>query len=294
MSAVSFFAGGWGYLQLVKLPAAAGPAAALPAGGGSLLGNSTLLLGLAALLVTAVLAGLLSTLRAVSPLAAGLPGAVLLAWTALYLVSVRQAVAFIPLRSAAPGAGWQALLFHGVLGAAGAVMVFPLFMPSRGRAPVRAGDAGPRATAFAADEYLSSERPETSAARPGPATSGRAGEPALVGNVMSHPGGRGSVRPVDTSRVTGASRALRATGSFRAATGSIPRAAGPVTRDTGSYRRDTGSFTHDTGSVTRDSGSAAKDSGYFTRDTGSFGAAADGSRLGRPYYQGPEQSHEGW
>ena len=32
------------------------------------------------------------------------------------------------------GAGWEALLFNGVLGAAGAVMVLPLFVPSRWRA----------------------------------------------------------------------------------------------------------------------------------------------------------------
>src|SRR5436305_1965118 len=47
-------------------------------------------------------------------------------------------------------------------------------------------------------------------------------EPELVGTVISRPF-PSNVRPVDTTRVTGASRALRATGSFRARTGPIPR-----------------------------------------------------------------------
>ena len=40
----------------------------------------------------------------------------LIAWTAVYLVSVRRAVEFIPLRSHSFGAGWEGLLFNGVLG----------------------------------------------------------------------------------------------------------------------------------------------------------------------------------
>ena len=108
-----------------------GQADALPAGGGSLLGDRPLLFALAALVLTAVLAGVLAAVRRISPLAAGLPGALLLAWTALDLVSVQQAVALIPLRTHAAGAGWEALLFNGVLGLAGAVLVFPLFIPSR-------------------------------------------------------------------------------------------------------------------------------------------------------------------
>ena len=138
MTAVMFFAGAWGYLQLLRLPVPPGQANALPAGGGSLLSNSTALLALAALLVTAVLAGVLAVVPWFSPLASGLPGVLLLAWTALYLVSVRRAVEFIPLRSHSFGAGWEGLLFNGILGAVGAVMVFPMFIPSRWRGPRRA------------------------------------------------------------------------------------------------------------------------------------------------------------
>jgi hypothetical protein len=215
MTAVMFFAGSWGYLRLLKLPVPPGQPAALPAGGGSLLSNSEMLLALAAVLGTAVLAGLLVMLPQVSPLAAGLPGLLLLAWTALYLASVRRAVAFIPLRWHAFGAGWEGLLFNGVLGAAGAVMVFPLFIPSRWRAARPAAVAGPDVSAREVDDYLTPARTDNRT-RPRPEE-----EPTLVGTVL-----RGSVTRVDTTRITGASRALRNTGSFRVDTGSVPRATG--------------------------------------------------------------------
>lgn len=215
MTAVMFFAGAWGYLRLLKLPVPPGQQATLPGGGGSLLTDHSLLLALAAVLGTAVLAGLLVMAPRVSPLAAGLPGTLLLAWTALYLVSVRRAVALIPLRSHAFGAGWEGLLFNGVLGAAGAVMVFPMFIPSRWRRPLRAEVDGADVSAFEEDDYLTAAR-----------TGGRARQrpeeaPALTGTVMP-----GSVRRVDTTRITGASRALRNTGSFRVDTGAMPRATG--------------------------------------------------------------------
>jgi hypothetical protein len=219
MGAVMFFAGAWGYLRLLKLPVAAGQAAALPADGGSLLSDRSMLLALAALIVTAVLAGLLVISRRISPLAAGLPGALLLAWTALYLVSVRRAVEFIPLRSQAFGAGWEALLFNGVLGAAGAVMVFPLFIPSRWRGARGARGAAADSAGFEVDDYLSAVRPD---AGQRPDSRHRLREDELVGTVL----GGGSVRPVDTTRVTGASRALRATGSFSTVPGSAPRTTG--------------------------------------------------------------------
>ena len=220
MTAIMFFAGSWGYLRLLKLPVPPGQLAALPAGGGSLLGNSSMLLALAAVVGPAVLAGLLVMLPRISPLAAGLPGLLLLAWTALYLVSVRRAVTFIPLRSHAFGAGWEGLLFNGVLGTAGAVLVFPLFIPSRWRAARVADVAGPDVSAREVDDYLTAVTTDNRA-RQQPAE-----EPALVGTVMP-----GSVNRVDTTRITGASRALRNTGSFRIGTGSVPRATGPFPAD---------------------------------------------------------------
>lgn len=217
MTAVMFFAGAWGYLRLLKLPVPAGQAAALPAGGGSQFTNGSLLLALAAVLGAAVLAGLLVVVRRISPLAAGLPGVLLLAWTGLYLASVRRAVDFIPLRSDSFGAGWEALLFNGVLGAAGAVMIFPLFIPSRWREPRRADDVTLDAPVSEPDDYLADVGMGAEARR-------QEEMPTLTGTVLSRP--VGDANRVDTTRVTGASRALRNTGSFRVSTGTNPRATG--------------------------------------------------------------------
>ena len=134
MAGVLFFPGAWGYLWLLRLPVPADQLSGLPAGGGSLISDHHVLLALAALAGTALLGGLLIVVPRVSPLAAGLPGLLLLGWTALYLVNVRQGVDLIPLRSDPFGAGFEAMLFSGVLGAAGLAMILPMFVPSRWRA----------------------------------------------------------------------------------------------------------------------------------------------------------------
>ena len=232
MTMVMYFGAAWGYLQLLKLPVPPGQASALPAGGGSLVSNSTALLAISVLLVTAVLAGVLAVVPWVSPLASGLPGLLLLAWTALYVVSVRHAVALIPLRSHAFGAGWEGLLFNGILGAVGAVMVFPMFIPSRWRLSRRAdSDAFTRDV----DDYLTDVKANTSSRRSRDDVFGDVDE--LVGTVIAPPAG---ARPVDTSHVTGASRALRNTGSFNIPTGNIPTGnlpAGAQPPAAGPYRR---------------------------------------------------------
>ena len=136
MAGVLFFPGAWGYLRLLRVPAAGDQLSNLPAGGGSLLTDHHLLLALAALAGTALLAGLLVAVPWFSPLAAGLPGLLLIGWTALYLVNVRQGVDLIPLRADPFGAGFEAMLFDGVLGAAGLAMILPMFVPSRWRSRV--------------------------------------------------------------------------------------------------------------------------------------------------------------
>ena len=128
-----FFGGGWGYLRLLQVPTAHEPQASLPAGGGSLLHNHQVLFSLAALLAVGLLIGLLMAVPWVSPLASGLPGLALLALTGLYLARVHQAVQLIPLRTRPYGLGFEALLFNGLLAAAGLAMVVPLFVPSRWR-----------------------------------------------------------------------------------------------------------------------------------------------------------------
>jgi hypothetical protein len=141
---VVFFAGGWGYLRLLRVPPASGSLAGLPAGGGSLIGNHSVLASLGALLATGLVVGILIGAPRISPLAAGLPGLAMLALTGLYLASVRHAVQVIPLRTQTFGAGFEAMLIDGVLALAGLAMVIPMFVPSRWR---RAGRAGPGAAA---------------------------------------------------------------------------------------------------------------------------------------------------
>src|SRR5216117_4024474 len=121
MAAALFFAASWGYLKLLIGPA----------GRGTLLHDHAVLEGFGALLGVSLLAGLLMAVPRISPLAAGLPGLALLAWTGLYLFSVRHAVQYIPLKSRAYGTGFEAMLFDGVLALAGLAMVIPLFVPSR-------------------------------------------------------------------------------------------------------------------------------------------------------------------
>jgi hypothetical protein len=149
---VLFFAGGWGYLRLLRAPAANGSLAGLPASGGSLIGNHNVLAALAALLATGLVVGILVAAPRVSPLAAGLPGLALLALTGLYLASVRHAVQLIPLRARPFGVGFEAMLIDGVLGLAGLAMIVPMFVPSRWRRAARAGlaDSGPAASGLLA------------------------------------------------------------------------------------------------------------------------------------------------
>ncbi len=171
MTGVLFFPGSWGYLRLLRVPAVAGPLSQLPAGGGSLISDNNVLIALAALAGTGLLAGILVAGPRISPLAAGLPGLLLLGWTGLYLVSVRHAVDLIPLRSDPFGAGFEAMLINGILGAAGLAMVVPMFVPSRWRAR-STGES----EAAGADEFISSldETTET------PVPAGRADRPAQL------------------------------------------------------------------------------------------------------------------
>ena len=130
LAAAVFFAASWGYLKLLIGPARLGT---LPGGGGSLWHNHAVLEGFGALLGVGLIAGLLIAAPRISPLAAGLPGLVLLAWTGLYLFSARRAVHYIPLKTRPYGTGFEAMLFDGVLALIGLAMIIPLFIPSRWR-----------------------------------------------------------------------------------------------------------------------------------------------------------------
>ena len=89
------------------------------------------LLALSALLATGLFLGILLAVRAVSPLATGLPGLGLLAWTALLAVSPHRALGWVPLPGHAFGFGFRLLLASGALAVLGAAMIVPLFIPSR-------------------------------------------------------------------------------------------------------------------------------------------------------------------
>src|ERR1700728_3927085 len=138
LAAAVFFAASWGYLRLLRVPVANGGSSTLPAQGGGLLHDSNVLYAFAAVAGTALLAGIFIAVRQVSPLAAGLPGLGLIAWTVVYGFSVRRAVHYIPLRGDMFGAGFEAMLMNGLLAAAGLALVVPLFLPSRWRASARA------------------------------------------------------------------------------------------------------------------------------------------------------------
>jgi hypothetical protein len=139
LAAGAFFGGAWGYMFAARGLAASaaansgGPDGGLPAAGGSLFENAHVMVGGGALLAVGLAAGLLLVIPWVSPLAAGLPGLVLVAWTVLYLADVREAVRLIPLKGQDSGSGFEVLLFAGLLGMAGLAMIVPLFIPSRWR-----------------------------------------------------------------------------------------------------------------------------------------------------------------
>ena len=140
LSAAVFFGGGWAYDRL--LTRNHGSAWSLPAGGGNFVSNSVVTSGLGAMAGVALLIGLALLIRRVSPLATALPGLVLLAWTALYVNSPERAVRYIPLKAQSVGLGFAGLGTTGILGAAGLVLVLPLFFPSRWRRPAGADAHG--------------------------------------------------------------------------------------------------------------------------------------------------------
>jgi hypothetical protein len=147
LAAAVFFGAAWGYQLVFNGVGASGAAnsgrppadgGGLPAGGGSLLLNGHVMLGGGLMLAVGLAIGLLMMVPRVSPLAAGLPGLVLVAWTGLYVSDVREAVKLIPLPSHGFGIGFELLLFDGLLGMFGLAMIVPLFIPSRWRRAPRA------------------------------------------------------------------------------------------------------------------------------------------------------------
>jgi hypothetical protein len=120
LAATLFFGAGWGITRLSALPAE-----------GLTMTSIRGLSSLGAVAGAGLLLGILIAAPRVSPLAAGLPGLVLLAWTALFSVSGTLAVKLIPMGQDPSGAGLHAALMNGVAALLGFAMIFPLFVPSR-------------------------------------------------------------------------------------------------------------------------------------------------------------------
>jgi hypothetical protein len=164
MAVALFLLGAWGYQRLSRDASGS----LLPAGGGSLLPDHHTLAALIAVALTGMLAGILVTAPRISPLAAGLPGLLLLGWTALYVAGTRHAVGLVPLKSHVYGAGLEEMLRSGILGAAGLAMIIPLFVPSRWRTRRSAGPAAAETIDFFSDltRTTGSEVPDEPAGQP--------------------------------------------------------------------------------------------------------------------------------
>lgn len=126
--AMLFFGTAWGVGRIVVLRGgvtALGPEHALTSTHG--------LIAVGVVLATGLVIGILLAVPAVSPLATGLPGLILLGWSALVVIHSKYAVRYLPLPGTHFGTGLTYLLFNGVLGLLGAVMLIPLAVPSRWR-----------------------------------------------------------------------------------------------------------------------------------------------------------------
>lgn len=103
------------------------------------------------LAATGLLLGVLLALQRVSPLAGGLPGVVLLAWSALAAFDHADGLRIVPLQHQAFGQGFKDMLLEGLAAVLGAVLITPLLilLASRLRwrravgGAVQAGDPSP-------------------------------------------------------------------------------------------------------------------------------------------------------
>ena len=125
LAAAIFLGGGWAVAKMLRL--AAENMSLTSIGGLSALGI---------LLLVGLFLGIL-LLAPVSPLSTALPGLVMLAWTALLGLNAALATRIIPLRHGQIGAAFHSMLVSGVLVVLGAVMIVPLFIPSRWRSAGR-------------------------------------------------------------------------------------------------------------------------------------------------------------
>jgi hypothetical protein len=128
VAAMLFFGAAWGVARILALRGTVtgtGTAHALTSASG--------LTAVGLVVATGLVIGILLVARPVSPLATGLPGLVLLAWSAMVVVHSKYAGRYLPLPGSHFAEGFTYLLFNGVLALLGAVMIVPLAVPSRWR-----------------------------------------------------------------------------------------------------------------------------------------------------------------
>jgi hypothetical protein len=136
MSAAIFVGGGWSSARILAAHAA-----------GTSLTSTSGALVLAALLGTGLFLGVVVAAPVASPLGAGLPGLILLGWSAIHVVNAHLALRLIPLSGTTAAGGFQTMLTGGILALLGAIMIVPMFVPSRWRSREPVDDFAPSAVA---------------------------------------------------------------------------------------------------------------------------------------------------
>jgi hypothetical protein len=116
-AAALFFGACWGVTRIIALHVTANPHAGHPL---------TSLHGLLAV-------GVVALAPRASPLASGLPGLVMLGWSALWIVGSRYTLRYMPFPGTQQASGLTFLLDHGILLMLGALLIVALFVPSRWR-----------------------------------------------------------------------------------------------------------------------------------------------------------------
>jgi hypothetical protein len=119
---VLFFADGWA-IQTITGRVAPGE--------GLVSAHNVAAFGLLA--ATGLLLGALLALQRVSPLAGGLPGVVLIAWSALAAFDHGDALRLVPLQHHSFGQGFTDMLLEGLAAVLGAVLIAPLLIPLASR-----------------------------------------------------------------------------------------------------------------------------------------------------------------
>jgi hypothetical protein len=134
-AAALFFGGGWSVARILAAHAHGQSLVSMSGG-----------LTLAALVGTGLLLGVLVAGPLLSPLGAGVPGLILLGWTALDVFSAHRALRLIPLTRLDASGGFRTMLTGGILALLGAVMIIPMFVPSRWRRREQADEFAPAVT----------------------------------------------------------------------------------------------------------------------------------------------------